>query len=98
MKGSMLLVSAANSGEVRKLVESDVYYTAGVVRSIFARAVRWLRIVPVGSREAGHYPRPPVTFNLSLTRVQKLNITPTFEVRGITVIRKHHVFRPDLEH
>lgn len=36
MTGSTIIYSASSLEEVRKIVESDVYYTAGVVR-LFAR-------------------------------------------------------------
>lgn len=56
LTGSTLIYSAPSLEEVRKLVESDVYYTAGVVRKLNTPLWLYLFIGPVvGSREACHH-------------------------------------------
>ena len=60
MTGSTLIYSASSLEEVQKIVESDVYYTAGVVRLFVrlptAKFIDRACIGAVGPGKAGHHP------------------------------------------
>jgi hypothetical protein len=75
MVGSLLFFEAESIEEVRKIVESDIYYTSGVVRLTFpSSTIESISFFVFDLVEQGKYPYP--TFCTSDALAVELKIRP----------------------